>query len=118
MTQIQQLINQVLPQIPFHSSSAAQGFLQSYTVDDQAALISALYIGRDHIHSNTIHEDYIPASIPFDRYFHTGGGHGVRWLINPAEFKDILYEKNTSLKTYYEAFLRCTNGSGLDLSTF
>ncbi|CAI0896872.1 hypothetical protein [Serratia grimesii] len=118
MTHIQQLTNQVLSQIPFNSSSEAQGFLQPYTQDDQAALISALYIGRDHIHFNTIQEDYIPDSIPFDRYFHTGGGHGVRWLINPAEFKDILYEKSMSLKTYYGAFLRCTNGSGLDLSRF
>ncbi|ENR6005631.1 hypothetical protein ACEWMH_000307 [Citrobacter freundii] len=118
MTYIQQLIAAADPLIPFQNTSDAQMFLQQYSVDDQAALVSALYIGRDHIHSSQLNEDCFNAGIPFDCYFHTGGGHGVRWLINPAEFATILYEKNTSLRTYYQSFVRCANGSGINLATF
>lgn len=118
MTDIQQLIQNVTPLIPFKSSSTADSFLQQYSLEDQAALISALYIGRDHNQASQIQQDYVPKSIPFDRFFHTGGGHGVPWLINPAEFKDILYEKNTALTGYFSAFLRCSTASGCDLSQF
>ncbi|ATR41265.1 MULTISPECIES: hypothetical protein [Klebsiella pneumoniae complex] len=118
MTHIQQLITAADSLIPFQSASTAKAFLNQYSIDDQAALISALYIGRDHLHANQIQSNYIPATIPFDRFFHTGGGHGVRWLIEPAEFATILYEKNTNLRTYYEAFERCANGSRINLSTF
>lgn len=118
MIHIQQLITAATPLIPFQSESAAAAFLNQYSIDDQAALISAFYIGRDHIHANQIQSDYVPATIPFDRYFHTGGGHGVRWLIKPEDFATILYEKNTNLHTYYDAFVRCANGSGINLSSF
>ncbi|HGI7029129.1 TPA: hypothetical protein ACJVFL_002457 [Klebsiella aerogenes] len=118
MTHIQQLIAEAAPYIPFQSKSIASSFLQQYSADDQAALVSALYIGRDHIHVSQLNSDCLNSGIPFDRYFHTGGGHGVRWMINPAEFPTILYEKNTALSNYYQSFVRCANGSGIDLSTF
>ena len=118
MTHIQQLISAADPLIPFKNTTTANNFLQQYSVDDQAALVTALYCGRDHIHLNQLNDDCFNAGVPFDRYFHTGGGHGVRWLIEPAEFATILYEKNTNLRTYYQSFVRCANGSGFDLSTF
>lgn len=118
MTHIQQLISQADPLIPFQNSSVADAFLQQYSIDDQAALISALYIGRNHIGANQLNDDCFIEGIPFDRYHQTGGGHGFRWLINPAEFATILYEKNTNLRTYYQSFIRCANGSGVDLNCF
>jgi len=118
MTHIQQLISAAQPLIPFKNTSEAQGFLQQYTIDDQAALISALYIGRDHIHHSQLNDDCLNAGIAFDRYLHTGGGHGVRWLISTKDFAEILYEKNANLSTYYQAFLRCANGSAVNLSNF
>lgn len=118
MTHIKQLIDAADPMIPFRSRSEADDFLQQYSLDDQAALVSALYIGRDHIHYNALNDDCFNAGIEFNRFFHTGGDGDVRWLIEPSEFKDILYEKNTNLQTYYKAFLRCANGSELDLSSF
>lgn len=118
MTNIQQLISKIDPLIPFKNTAEAHGFLQQYSVDDQAALITALYIGRDHIHAHQFNDGYFDASVPPDRFFHTGGGHGVRWLIDPAEFARILYEKNTNLRTYYQSFVRCANGSGFNLSAF
>ncbi|BCH45787.1 hypothetical protein KAM260_36780 [Klebsiella pneumoniae] len=118
MTDIQQLIAAADPFIPFKDESLASSFLQQYSVDDQAALISALYIGRSHGGANVLNDDCYVEGIPFDRYFHTGGGHGYGWSIDPAEFARILYEKNTNLRSYYQSFVRCANGSGIDLSTF
>lgn len=69
MTHIQQLITAADSLIPFQSASTAKAFLNQYSIDDQAALISALYIGRDHLHANQIQSNYIPATIPFDRFF-------------------------------------------------
>ena len=118
MTHIQQLISAADPLIPFKNEAVASAFLHQYSVDDQAALISALYIGRDHGGANQLNEDCFIEGMPFDRYFHTGGGHGYGWLIAPTEFGRILYEKNTNVRTYFHSFVRCASGSGIDLSTF
>ncbi len=117
MTNITQLINAIGSFIPFKSESSAQAFLAQYSLDDQAALISAAYIGRDHIHNNSFRSDYVPQGMTLNRYFVTGDG-SPRWFIQPNEFKTILYEKNTALTNYYNAFLRCANGASFNLSTF
>lgn len=118
MTDINTLITAVTPHIPFPNENAAQQFLSQYPESDQAALISALYIGRDHLHERTIQPDYVPESMAFDRYFHTGGDAGQRWLIAPGEFARILYEKNTQLSEYFSAFTLCASASGYNLSCF
>ncbi|MFL1916979.1 hypothetical protein ACJW8B_16530 [Plesiomonas shigelloides] len=116
MTHIVNLINDAVSATPFTLVSA-DTFLSQYQVSDQAALISALYIGRDHLHDNEIRDDYVPQSMVFDRYFITGDGN-PRWDINPADFARILYEKSTNLGMYFTAFVRCANSSQLDLSYF
>lgn len=117
MTSITQLIDSALANASFANEAAAQAFLNGYSVDDQAALISALYIGRDHIHSSEIQSDYVPKGIAFDRFFTTG--NPPNWPeINPSSFARILYEKRTSLPTYYNAFLRCARASDYSLETF
>lgn len=116
MTTISQLIGSASPHIPFANESAAQAFLNQYGTDDQAALISALYIGRSHIHSSEIQPDFVPNGIAFDRFFSTGSPQ--KWDIEPADFARILYEKNTNLSTYYAAFVRCAQASGYSLAAF
>ena len=116
MTSITQLIQTISPHIPFSSVASAQAFLNQLSVDDQAALISALYIGRDHIHSNEVRPDYVPHGVPFDRYFVTGPQ--TKWEIPQSNFAQILHEKNTALQMYYNSFLRCASNYGNSLTTF
>ena len=111
MTSVTQLIAAATPHIPFSNEAAAHAFLNQYDVSDQAALISALYIGRDHIHNSSMQPNYVPNGIPFDRYFHTG--NAPKWLIIPSEFAGILYRMNTNASTYYSAFLRCVPPSAI-----
>jgi hypothetical protein len=111
MTNVTQLIASAKQNIPFTNQAAAQGFLNQYGVDDQAALISALYIGRDHIHDSSIRADYVPSGMAFDRFFQTGDAS--KWLINPSDFARILYEKNTNASVYFDAFLRCVPAPSL-----
>lgn len=116
MTSITQLIAAATPYIPFANEATAQAFLNQYAVDDQAALISALYIGRDHIHYSQIQPNYVPSGMALDRFFTTGDPS--KWLISPSEFAEILYQKNSALQTYFDAFLRCMQGSSLSLANF
>lgn len=116
MTSITDLIDRVSSHIPFRSVEAAQAFLDGYSVDDQAALISALYIGRDHIHDTIIRDDYVPAGWAFDRYFTTG--REAKWDIPPRDFARILYEKGTNLPTYFTRFTDCTRASKYQLESF
>lgn len=116
MTDIRILIQAADQLIPFKNEDIAQTFLNQYSEADQAALISALYIGRDHIHDQVIRNDYVPLGMAFDRFFITG--NAPRWDINPNEFARILYEKNSNVRTYYAAFLRCVAASQYSLQNF
>ncbi|MGB6214503.1 hypothetical protein [Pseudomonas mandelii] len=116
MTNITDLINSISPYIPFRNEESAKEFLDQYDNDDQAALISALYIGRDHIHDSIIRSDYVPNGWAFDRYFTTG--RAPKWDISPADFAKKLYEKSSNLHMYYTSFVRCTKASNYSLSNF
>lgn len=116
MTTINQLIADVSPHIPFANEAGAQSFLNQYNVDDQEALITALYVGRDHIHGSTIQDNYVSQGMTLDRHFMTK--NGTSWAIQPAHFARILYEKNSNLNTYYAAFTRSMQGSGYSLNAF
>jgi len=117
MTSITQLIANISHHIPFASEAAAQAYLNQYSLDDQAALISAAYIGRDHIHYDKIQPDYVPVDVRFDRFFTTGTPPQYQF-VPPSGWASILYEKNTQLRTYHEAFVRCATGSGYSLAAF
>ncbi|SPX72026.1 Uncharacterised protein [Morganella morganii] len=110
---IQNLINNIKPLIPFSSEQDANNFLKNYTQDDCYALLTAMYIGRDHIHDSVINHNYnsVLSSGSFNRYYHQ----------NTASLNDIpriLYEKNTNLTSYYDSFIRCTMGSNFNLNNF
>lgn len=116
MTHINNLTSNLLNALPFTTEAEAETFLSEYSIDDQCAMISAMYIGRDHIHDDQIRDDYIPQRIKFDRYFVTGDFS--RWLIRPADFARIIYEKEHCLNTYLTAFSKCCSNSGIDLQQF
>jgi len=116
MTDITILIQAAAARIPFASTSFAQEFLNQYSMDDQAALISAMYIGRDHLHGFDIQPEYVPEGFTFNRFFITGNEQ--RWDIHPNDFASILYEKNTNVHTYYQAFLGAVSRSKYVLQDF
>ena len=110
---IQKLIQQIKPHIKFDSEASAQRFLDGYDVSDQMALISALYIGRDHIHAQELREDFL-------KYAKTGELNRT-WeekTVPPKDYATVLYEKGLNLNTYYDAFLRCMTNSNINLSNF
>lgn len=107
------LIEAIIPRLPFASVEEAQAFLADLPPDDQIALISALYFGRSHIHSNAVNEDYLPylLSGQMNRFWEQGN-------IAPQEFATVLYEKGSNLFVYYDAFIRATDGSRYDCSHY
>lgn len=110
---IDDLIRDIKPHIPFNSEEIAQKYIDRLDQDDQIALISALYIGRNHIHSDKINDDHIEylLSGEMDR-------HWEKDNITKNMFARILYEKNTNLTNYYDSFIRCATNSGYDLHNF
>ncbi len=110
---IQTLINNIKPLVPFASEEDANNFLKNYVQDDCYALLTAMYIGRDHIHSDTINPDYnsVLSSGSFNRYYHQD-------TASLNEIPRILYDKNSCLTSYYDSFIRCTTNSGFNLNNF
>ena len=92
---IKNLINHVLPHIPFRTVSSAQAFLDGFNYDDQLALISAQYVGSSHSQLNELMDDYVD----------TDRSHCDH--IDKDEFAQVLYKKNTELANHYHYFLIC-----------
>ncbi len=116
MTSITDLIASISPHVPFRTEEGAKAFLDQYGIHDQAALISALYVGRDHIYDSIILSEYVPKGWELNRFFTTG--RAPNWDIDPADFARIIYEKNSNLNAYYDAFIRCTKASNYSLDSF
>ncbi|ECM1026417.1 hypothetical protein BZ329_21830 [Salmonella enterica subsp. enterica serovar Enteritidis] len=122
MTHINKLINDLLSILPANESKIAS-FLSNYSIEDQCALISAIYIGRDNIHSNNFTEGrdtpyFIPGDqhIGYHRFFATG--KSPNWEIEPTKFARIIFEKQNNLSQYFTAFIRCSGGSGYNIADF
>lgn len=114
MTHIDNLLAAIYPEIPFQSKTSAEQFLSRYPdFSDRIAFVSALYFGRSHIHENQINEDYAKyiASGEMNRFWEEGS-------VPDSDIALKLYEKNTNLKTYYDAFIRCTTASNYDRSKY
>tara|TARA_R110002033_G_scaffold135713_4_gene175394 strand:+ start:81530 stop:81868 length:339 start_codon:yes stop_codon:yes gene_type:complete len=107
------LIAAIKPNIPFASEIVAQIFLNAYDDEDQSALITALYIGRSHIHNDNLSSDFEPGLLK--------GEINRHWDDDTVPKKDrakVLFEKNTNLTSYYDAFIRCTGNSKYNRDTF
>ena len=115
MTRVVSLIDSALTHIPFRSEDEVAKFLKPLDVSDQCALITAMYVGRDHIHDSKLNDDVLSLK-SFNRYHVTGDE--TYWFIHPVEFARILYEKNSNLSDYFSAFLRCAEGSEVSLNNF
>ncbi|AEG13591.1 hypothetical protein G3485_22040 [Shewanella baltica] len=110
---IDALIFAIKPHIPFVSEAAAQVFLTQYPDADQSAFITALYIGRSHLHFDELSPDYKSGLL--------SGEINRHWDDDTVPAKDrakVLYEKNSNLTTYYDAFIRCTNNSKYNRDMF
>lgn len=106
---VDELIRDIRPLIPFRSVENAQEFIDKYEMDDRIAFISSLYLGRSYIHCDEINEDDLQylQSGKMDRFWEQG-------TVRDSGIARVLYEKNTNLIAYYDAFIRCTTNSGYD----
>ena len=92
-------------QRPPRKLAQAQALLSQYSLDVQAQLIAAVYLGRDHIHSTTMRDD-------------TDWTHRAVDHISTQNYAQILFEKSSSNATtkYLTSLLRCSKASEYDLN--
>ena len=83
----------------------AEALLAQYPLDTQTQLITAIYLGRDHIHSTEMRGDADLTRRAIDH-------------IPIENYARILYEMASSsvTTTYLNSLLRCSDASGYDLS--
>lgn len=80
-------------------------FLSNLDEKTQLQVISAIYIGRDHLHSSRFEEVSQISSNACDH-------------IDPKDFAGIIYEKGMSIPKYIEQFLTCAKASNYNLEQF
>ena len=85
------------------SEEQARDFLE--TLDDkvQAQLITAVYLGRDHLHSKELRSDVSISREHVD-------------LIDRTSYPKILFEKRGNIPLYFDKLTECANASGFDLN--
>jgi len=81
----------------------AQSFIDSLSAKQQMQIIAAIYIGRDHFHSNHWNEATMLSTdaighIPKDDYAH------------------IVHEKSSALINYLDSIERCARNEKFDLN--
>jgi len=87
------------------SVAAAQNFLSTLSPNVQAQLISAIYLGREHIHSSKLRNDEIEISRSYTDH------------IGQDEYAHLLYEKGENVIIYLNKLDACAKASGFDLNT-
>ena len=96
-------INSIKSTIPT-SVEDAQAFLDTLPIDVQEQLISAVYLGREHINTDHLRED-VDISRSYTAH------------IGRDEYARILYEKGENVAHYLERLESCAKASGFDLNT-
>ncbi len=86
------------------SETAAQNFLNTLSPEVQEQLISAIYLGREHIHSDTLRAD-----LEINRSYTSHLGSEI--------FARIIYEKGQNTVTYLEKLESCSQKSDFDLNS-
>lgn len=95
-------MNNLKSSIP-HSVADAQALLDTLPFDVQEQLISAVYLGREHIHNSNLRDD-----VDIDRSY---TDH-----ISKDEYARILCEKGENLIIYLDKLEACAMASGFDLN--
>jgi hypothetical protein len=86
-----------------HSVADAQALLDTLPFDVQEQLISAVYLGREHIHNSNLRDD-----VDINRSY---TDH-----ISKDEYARILCEKGENLIIYLDKLESCAMASGFDLN--
>ena len=82
----------------------AESFIESLDAKQQMQIITAIYIGRDHIHSDHWNEEKMLSTDYIDH-------------IPKSNYAQIVFEKNTALINYLNSIERCAANEGFDLNT-
>lgn len=96
-------MNNLKASIP-RSAEAAQVFLNTLSSNVQEQLISAIYLGREHINSIKLRDD-----VEINRSYIDH--------VNKNEYAQIIYEKGDNVITYLDKLVECAKASGVDLKT-
>ena len=85
------------------SEASARAFLDTLPLKVQDQLISAIYIGRDHINAKTLH--------PGDEISRSSTDH-----IDRSAYASIVSNKGNDAITYLDKLVACAKTSGFDLN--
>ena len=81
----------------------AQSFLDTLSSEVQQQLISAIYLGREHIHSTELRKD-----IEINRLYNDH--------ITKDQYARVIHDKGENVTTYLNKLESCANASGFDLN--
>lgn len=95
-------MNELKSKLP-RSVEDAQVFLDTLSPDVQEQLISAIYLGREHIHSTKLRND-VEISRSYTDH------------IGKDEYARILHEKGDNVITYLNKLESCAKTTGFDLN--
>jgi hypothetical protein len=82
----------------------AEEFVSGLSESVQKQLITSIYIGRDHIHSDVWSDD---VCLSIDYIDH----------IPVEDFAQIVHEKHSALVKYLDSMLRCSSQNNFDLNS-
>lgn len=82
----------------------ATSFMSGFSPKLQQQIIAAIYIGRNHIHSDKWNEDIMLSVDYIDD-------------IPYSDFAQIVCDKNTALVNYLVSLERCAKNEGFDLNS-
>jgi len=86
------------------SEDDAQYFLDTLSPLLQEQLISAIYLGREHIHFTELRKD-----VEISRFYTDN--------ISKNEYAKIIHDKGCNVTTYLNKIESCSSASGFDLNT-
>ncbi|MDC4501889.1 hypothetical protein ACT4U9_11830 [Acinetobacter baumannii] len=87
---------------PINSINDVKYFLSQYPTNVQQQFVSALYIGRDHIHYSSLREN---TEISSQNYDHIQG----------SEYSRLIFEKGSNVATYLQKFRECAAASNFNI---